>query len=238
MSEPVGPSVGLGVVHLFCTGDAAGRGRRHRRRRREGPGRRRPGRHRGRARPQGRPGLHGPRHRPVAPARASRPALQRGRARRGRLLRVADRAVASTPRACPSRCARPASTPMLPPEGKPAWCFYPMSKKRERRRQLVHPALRRAQGAHVRARRIGPHVRRSGRSRSSPARPASTTTSGASRCSPPPRRPQGGRLHDALRHRLGRVRRVRPLLHRHGGAGRRGARPVSVSTDVRWRRPG
>ena len=73
--------------------------------------------------------------------------------------------------------------PQLPPEGKRAFCFYPMSKRREADAELVHAAVRRAQGADVRARR-----ERAGRSpaaccRSSPARPASTTSSGASRCS-------------------------------------------------------
>ncbi len=35
------------------------------------------------------------------------------------------------PRACPKRCSRLALYPQLPPEGLHAFCFYPMSKKRE-----------------------------------------------------------------------------------------------------------
>ena len=42
-----------------------------------------------------------------------------------------------------------------------------------------------------------------------------------------PRRPQGLRLRDALRRGLRPLRRVRSLLHRHGGLARRGA-------DRRW----
>ena len=38
---------------------------------------------------------------------------------------------ASTPRACPSTCCSERLYPQLPPEGKPVFCFYPMSKRRE-----------------------------------------------------------------------------------------------------------
>ena len=31
---------------------------------------------------------------------------------------------------CPRRCDRPRLHPQLPPEGKPVFCFYPMSKRR------------------------------------------------------------------------------------------------------------
>ena len=65
----------------------------------------------------------------------------------------------------PERCGRPACYPQLPPEGKPAWCFYPMSKRREVEPELVHAAVRRAQGDDVRARRLGSQVRRPGRCR-------------------------------------------------------------------------
>ena len=38
-----------------------------------------------------------------------------------------------------------AAVPELPPEGKPVFCFYPMTKRREAPRQLVRHAVRRAQ---------------------------------------------------------------------------------------------
>ena len=40
---------------------------------------------------------------------------------------------------------QPRLYPAIPPTTSaqmPAWCFYPMSKKREARRQLVHAAVR------------------------------------------------------------------------------------------------
>ena len=48
--------------------------------------------------------------------------------------------------------------PQLPPEGKPAFCFYPMTKRRGEAVQLVRARLRRPQGAHgwVTARWAGP----------------------------------------------------------------------------------
>ena len=38
---------------------------------------------------------------------------------------------ASTPRACPSTCCSDRLYPPLPPDGKPVFCFYPMTKRRE-----------------------------------------------------------------------------------------------------------
>ena len=70
--------------------------------------------------------------------------------------------------------------PELPPEGMPAFCFYPMSKRRGERDNWYSPPLRAARGADAGPRRGRPHVPRPGRSSSSPARPASTTGSGGS----------------------------------------------------------
>ncbi len=60
--------------------------------------------------------------------------------------------------------------PKLPPEGKPAFCFYPMSRRARSPAELVHARLRRAGGVDARARRVGPGVRRSGAAGRSPAR--------------------------------------------------------------------
>ncbi len=54
--------------------------------------------------------------------------------------------------------------PQLPPEGKPAFCFYPMSKRPVGRPQLVRARLRGAQGADARPRGGRPHVPRAGSS--------------------------------------------------------------------------
>ena len=93
--------------------------------------------------------------------------------------------------------------PQLPPEGKPAWCFYPMSKRRDpdqnwftlpydERKELMYEhgksgrkfagrVLQVVTGAdRPRRLRVGRHAVR-----------------------PAPRRPQGGRLHDAVRRGLG-----------------------------------
>ena len=164
VTEPLAPSVGLGVLHLFyrvthrsdrAAITAAVKAAR---------GRRAPGRARRHARTQGRPrrswrsaptcGGCGA-CRPISPPPASTSSTPTCRSPSCR----------STPRACPSRCEQARLHPQLPPEGKPAWCFYPMSKRASARAELVHPALRRAQGADVRARRIGPERSPAGSSR-------------------------------------------------------------------------
>ena len=93
--------------------------------------------------------------------------------------------------------------PQLPPEGKPAWCFYPMSKRRGSARQLVHAALRRAQRAHARARRVGPQVRRAGAAGHHRLDGARRLRVGRDAVRGASRRPQRGRLHDALRRGVG-----------------------------------
>ena len=171
--------------------------------------------------PQGGPGADGARPRPVAPA----PLADRGRGGPGlvpvALLRVADRGLRVRRRHPRRSCARPACSPSCPPRARRAFCFYPMSKRRgeahnwyaldfEARKELMmgHGKVGRTFHGRVlqvitgldRARRlrVGRHaVRRA------------------------PRRPQGLRLRDALRRGLGPLRRVRPLLHGHGGRPRR-----------------
>ena len=210
MTEPVSPSVGWGVLHLFCQPRPLLDAEAVRAAVKADRGDRPPGRDGRHARPQGRPGLHGARARP-APAPPVPDGAAGGRARRGRLLRVAHRGVASTPRACPSRCSRPACTRSCRPEGKPAFCFYPMSKRREARAELVHAAVRRAQRADARARRLGADLRRPGAAGHHRLDRARRLRVGRHAVRRPSRRPEGGRLHHALRPGVGHLRRVRPF---------------------------
>ena len=99
--------------------------------------------------------------------------------------------------------------PQLPPEGKAAFCFYPMSKRRGDVQQLVHAALRRPQGADVRARRERPEVRRPRAAGDHRLHRPRRLRVGRHALRRAPRRPQGGRLHDALRRGVGPLRRVR-----------------------------
>ena len=69
--------------------------------------------------------------------------------------------------------------PQLPPEGKSAFCFYPMSKRRGDVHNWYDAALRGPRAADARARQVGPERSPAGSCSSSPGRPASTTTSGA-----------------------------------------------------------
>jgi hypothetical protein len=92
--------------------------------------------------------------------------------------------------------------PQLPPEGKPAFCFYPMSKRRGRA-QLVQPGLRGPQGAHDGARQGRPDLPRpdpAGHHRVDRARRLRVGGHPLRRAS---RRPQGLRLRDALRRGVG-----------------------------------
>ena len=73
--------------------------------------------------------------------------------------------------------------PQLPPEGKAAFCFYPMSKRRGEEHNWYALELRGAHGAHAGPRQGRAAPSTAGCSRSSPARPGSTTTSGGSRSS-------------------------------------------------------
>ena len=73
--------------------------------------------------------------------------------------------------------------PQLPPDGKPAFCFYPMSKRRGEADNWYTLPYERPREADVRARRAPVARSPAGCCSSSPDRPASTTTSGASRCS-------------------------------------------------------
>ena len=131
---------------------------------------------------------------------------------------------------------RPRLYPTLPPEGKQAICFYPMSKRRnvgqnwfalpyEERERLMHEhgtTGRSFAGQGRPARHRLGRPRRLGVERH-PVRRA-------------PRRPQGGRLQDALRRGLRRLRRVRPVHHRHARRGRRGPRRRWLRQYVGFRR--
>ena len=106
--------------------------------------------------------------------------------------------------------------PQLPPEGKPAFCFYPMSKRRgepsttgtrlpfDERKELM----------------LGP---RQGRAAPSPAGSLQVITGstglddyewGVTLFGVHPDDLKDVRLHDALRRGLGPLRRVRAVLHR------------------------
>ena len=74
--------------------------------------------------------------------------------------------------------------PAAPAGGQGGVLLLPDVEAPRRREQLVHAALRRPQGADVRPRRQRPEVRRPGAPGRHRAPPASTTSSGASRSSP------------------------------------------------------
>ena len=131
MPEALSPTNGWGVLHLFCTplpdvdreavvaavkaleaDDHQVVTRRH-------------------ARPQGRRRLHGARPRPVAAAPLPDRAAAAG-------LDVVDSYVSLTElseyaQGVPDELKQARLYPQLPPEGKPAFCFYPMSKRAGRR---------------------------------------------------------------------------------------------------------
>ena len=99
--------------------------------------------------PQGRPGLHGPRARLWRLRR-----FQTGSAAAG-LVAVSSYVslteVSEYAAGVPEELRQARLYPQLPPEGKPAFCFYPMSQAPGRGAQLVRARLRGAQGAHDRA---------------------------------------------------------------------------------------
>ena len=115
--------------------------------------------------------------------------------------------------------------PTLPPEAKNAWCFYPMSKRRgeasnwfttdfDRRKELMYEHG--TSGRKFAGRLVQLITGSTG---------LDDYEWGGHPLRPAPRRPERGGLHHALRRGVGCVRRVRPVLHRDGGAtGRGGAR--------------
>lgn len=128
MSEPLSPSVGLGVIHLFCT-VTAGVDRR------------------ALAEAVSSAGADGVQVVPVAvlghkadvALMALGPDLWRLRSFQSEVvaagLTVVDSYVSLTElseyaQGLPEAMAQARLYPQLPPEGKPAWCFYPMSKRR------------------------------------------------------------------------------------------------------------
>lgn len=128
MSEPLSPSVGLGVIHLFCT-VTAGVDRR------------------ALAEAVSSAGVDGVQVVPVAvlghkadvALMAVGPDLWRLRSFQSEVvaagLTVVDSYVSLTElseyaQGLPEAMAQARLYPQLPPEGKPAWCFYPMSKRR------------------------------------------------------------------------------------------------------------
>lgn len=128
MSEPLSPSVGLGVIHLFCT-VTAGVDRR------------------ALAEAVSSAGADGVQVVPVAvlghkadvALMAVGPDLWRLRSFQSEAvaagLTVVDSYVSLTElseyaQGLPEAMAQARLYPQLPPEGKPAWCFYPMSKRR------------------------------------------------------------------------------------------------------------
>ena len=134
----------------------------------------------------------------------------------------------------PDEMRRARLFPELPPEGKPSFCFYPMSKRRsaeanwyalgfEERKALMlgHGAVGRRY--HGRILQLDHRLHRPGR-----------LGVGGHPLRRPPGRPEGVRLRDAVRRGLRPLRRVRPVLRRDGGRpsprswrGRSGDGPVS-----------
>ena len=120
--------------------------------------------------------------------------------------------------------------PNLPPAGKPAFCFYPMTKRREAEQnwyQLPYEDREELMREHG----------KSGRTFSGRVLQVITGSTGLDdyewgvtlvrRAS---RRPQGRRVHDALRPGVGHLRRVRAVLRRHGHAGGgAGRRPLTAA---------
>ena len=89
-------------------------------------------------------GLHGARPRPLAPAALPDRAPGR-RARGGRRPTCRSPRSPSTPPGVPEEMRQARLYPQLPPEGKRAFCFYPMSKRRGRAEaQLVLPSTSRS----------------------------------------------------------------------------------------------
>ena len=163
----------------------------------------------GGARAQGRPRRDGARSRPRpaagVPARAAR---RRRSTRSTRTCRSPSSRSTARPRTTSARAsrARKASPAPSSRSGSPSWreriehyreqrihpqlppkqvcCFYPMSKRRDGRRELVRAAVRGAQGAHGRPRARRSHLRGARAAADHRLDRASTTGSGASRCSP------------------------------------------------------
>ena len=224
------PTVGWGVLHLFCKAGPAGR-----RPRPSSPPSRRPRPTSDQVVPVAMLG-----HKADLAFMALGPDLWRLRRLQTELrhagLDVVDCYVSLTElseyaQGVPEEMKQARLHPQLPPEGKPAFCFYPMSKRRgdvhnwftlpyDDRKELMyeHGASGRkfaGPGAPGRHRLDRPRRLRVGRH---PLRRAS-------------RRPQGGRLHDALRRGVGPLRRVRPVLHGHGGAASPRCSPPSASPE-------
>ena len=139
---------------------------------------------------------------------------------------------ASTPRACPSTCCAERLYPSLPPEGKPVFCFYPMTKRREAHANWYatpfdeRNAMMRDHG-------------KSGRTFAGKVVQLITGSTGlddfewgVTLFAVTPGGRQGRRLHDALRQGLGAVRRVRPLLRRLPSRRRRRPRRPGPLTRV------
>ena len=118
--------------------------------------------------------------------------------------------------------------PQLPPEGKPAFCFYPMSKRRAPDQNWFTLPYDDRKELDVRPRCVGPEVRRAGAAGRHRGHWHRRLGVGGHPLRRAPGRPQGGRLHDALRRGIGDLRRVRSLHHRHGRRRGRGARPPSA----------
>ena len=145
------------------------------------------------------------------------------RARRRRQLRQHHRGQRVRQGDARAHAARRACTRSLPPEGKPVFCFYPMTKRREAHANWYatpfdeRDAMMREHG-------------KSGRTFAGKVVQLITGSTGlddyewgVTLFAISARGRQGRRVHDALRQGLGAVRRVRPLLRRLPRVRRRGA---------------
>ena len=131
------------------------------------------------ARPQGRPRRHGARARPVARCGRCRPTLRAGRARGRRLLRVAHRALRVRP-GPPRGDEAGAPVPAAAPGGQAGVLLLPdVQAPRRRADNWYALAYDERKRADARPRRRRADASAAGSCSSSPARPASTTASGA-----------------------------------------------------------
>ena len=227
MTEPMSPSTGWGVLHLFCAVPpeidreaviSAVKG---------AQGRRPPGRQHSRCWAT-RPTWGSWRSDPTCGgSEGSRPRCRKpGSTWSTSYVSLTE--VSEYAKGMPEEMLSARLYPQLPPEGKPAFCFYPMSKRRgeqfnwyalpfDERKELMmgHGATGRTFAGRVLQVVTG-------------SAGVDDYEWGVSLFAREPRRPQGRRLHDALRRGIVPLRRVRPVLHRPHRVSRRSPRPRLV----------
>jgi Chlorite dismutase len=107
--------------------------------------------------------------------------------------------------------------PTLPPEGKPAFGFYPMSKRREERSNWYTLSYDERGGLDAWSRRGWPELRRPSHATDHGVDWHRRPRMGGDAVRRAPGRHQGGHLSYAVRAALGALCRERALFHRHRG---------------------